>query len=370
MADLTMPTALDEPTAATHEDEGEGQSEVEVDAGYAPEAGDAGDASGSDGGESANDEPSRRVRTTTEVPTSDHFVDESRYMRDETGLMLLKWKVEYGARGGGGRAMCKDLDCLEQHSQGGLRTIEKGDLRIGRRVLMEKDDAAGAVMMMWYHARCIFNTFLRARKTTRVLESAEDLEGFESIAPEDQAMIRRIIAGNEDVRGARVRSTPQKRGATDDLDSSPASKRLKEKGKQVQVLRKGDRVWTFCKIRPPASDRPGVMMDVAMKSPKPELGMIAEEEQDGGLIIQFESAEHEKERNDKLLEKRYTKIRGWLRYPRVFEGKKQRIPVNWIQMSRRPPILCSCTKQVWGHQCDCGIACSRGTSTQVWGVCQ
>ena len=35
-------------------------------------------------------------------------------------------QVDYAARGGGGRAQCRDTDCLERHNQGGVRTIEKG----------------------------------------------------------------------------------------------------------------------------------------------------------------------------------------------------------------------------------------------------
>merc|ERR1719171_1376053 len=82
----------------------------------------------------------------------------SRFTRDAEGNLLHKWKVDYAARGGGGRAQCRDSDCLERHDQGGVRTIEKGCLRIGRRVLMEQDqDGNGGTMhIMWHHARCIF----------------------------------------------------------------------------------------------------------------------------------------------------------------------------------------------------------------------
>lgn len=303
----------------------------------------------------------------------DQFCDESRYMRDENDRMLHKWKVEYASRGGGGRAMCRDLECLERHEQAGVRTIEKGELRIGRRVLMDKDGGGGHLVMMWYHARCIFNTFLRSRKVTRVIESAEDLEGFEDVQLEDQAMLRRFIDGSEDVRGARGRAggkrsleTPEK--GSGGLDE-PASKR-QNSGMQSRVFKKGDRAWTFCRVRPPASHMPGPGAEYAVKSPKPELGMIREEEKEGHFILQFESAEHEKERIEKYGDRRHVKIRAWLRYPRIFEGKKQRIPTAWIQWNRPPPRLCGCTKQAWGHECDCGIACTRGSSVMVWGVCQ
>lgn len=313
------------------------------------------------------------------------FQDESRYMRDQNDEKLHKWKVDYAMRAGAGMALCRDLECLERHVQGGVRSIEKGELRIGRRVLMERGEGAdGHVVIMWYHARCIFNTFLRSRKTTRTIESVDDLEGFGEIRLEDQEMLRRVIAGNEDVRTARNRSTsahatktPEKRGAPGGDQAgynmeTPTGKKLRQTRDDLMMLKKGDRVWTYCRIRPPPPQRPGeVMREFAVKSPKPELGIIVEEIKDDTVIVQFESEEHEKERIEKYLapDKRTAKIRAWLRYPRVFEGKKQRLPLSWIQ-KKPPPKLCGCTKQSWAHECECGISCTRGVSRKVWGVCQ
>lgn len=351
-----QPTELDHSTAATAAEPG---SEVEADAGLTGEV-------------DSDDEPSRRVRETNQAQSTDpHFVDESRYMKDENGNMLLKWKVDYATRGGGGRAMCKDLDCLERHSQGGVRTIEKGELRIGRRVLTDKGEGQANIVMLWYHARCMFNCFLRSRKTTRVIESAEDLDGWESISYEDQQMLRRIMEGSEDVRAAKSRATgsrttPQKRGPGEDA-TTPASKRLKGEGR---MLRPGDRVWTYCRVRAPTAPGSGIITELPIKSQKPELGMLLEEEKDGTFLIQFESAEHEKERIEKSQERKYAKIRAWLRYPRIFEGKKQRISVAWVQLKRPAPKLCGCIKQEWAHSCSCGIACTPGSSSTVFGVCQ
>mmetsp|Transcript_33571 Transcript_33571/g.105144 ORF Transcript_33571/g.105144 Transcript_33571/m.105144 type:complete len:307 (-) Transcript_33571:76-996(-) len=306
-------------------------------------------------------------------------------MQDHQGNFLLKWKVDYATRGGGGVAMCRDLDCLDRHAQGGVRSIEKGELRIGRRVLMDKDKDSGHVVLMWYHARCIFNTFLRSRKSTRVIESVEDLEGFHDIRQEDQDLLRRIIAGNEDVRAVRARTsggratkTPEKRPAPEggDPDGFPSAKKFRgKKDEEKRLLKKGDRVWTYCRVRPPAApDRPGaesVVREFAVKSPKPELGIIAEEVLDDQITVQFESAEHEQERIEKYLssDKKLAKIRSWFMYPRVFEGKKQRLPLSWVQ-SRPPPKLCGCAKQQWAHPCEHFISCTRGRSTKVWGVCQ
>ncbi|CAK0911273.1 unnamed protein product, partial [Prorocentrum cordatum] len=192
------------------------------------------------------------------------FADESRYMEGPDGEKLLKWKVDYANRGGSGRAMCRDLDCLERHDQAGVRTIEKGALRIGRRVLMEKDSGTPQINIFWHHARCMFNTFLRSRKQTRVIQSEGDIEGFEALMPEDQDLLRRYISGNE-------------RGAGRAFDDGPAAKRqrplLEVKG------RVGDRVWTFCRVRPPAppGGAPPALGGGPVKSAKAELGIVVAE---------------------------------------------------------------------------------------------
>lgn len=306
------------------------------------------------------------------------FLDESRYVRDDKDNLLHKWKVDYALRGGGGRAMCRDLDCLERHEQAGVRSIEKGALRIGRRVLMEQH-GDNQITIMWYHARCMFNTFTRARKSTRIIESTDDLEGFEALKPEDQEMLRQIIG---DGRKADLKSTRfavgsdfggQKRSIDEMFPGEPSAKRQKEEEKQS--VRAGDRVWTFCRVRAEAAEGPVL----AKKSPKPELGMVVEDPTaDGNVIIQFESKEHETVRVERYTMKKFQKVKGWLRYPRIFEGKKQRLPMNWIQWKRPPPRLCGCNKQQWQHDCFdaktgdyiCNT-CTRGTMpSKVFGVAQ
>lgn len=44
------------------------------------------------------------------------------------------------------RPRCRDTDCLERQAQAGVCSIEKGALRIGRRVLPQKE---GEVMILW-----------------------------------------------------------------------------------------------------------------------------------------------------------------------------------------------------------------------------
>lgn len=288
----------------------------------------------------------------------------SRFTKDAEGNLIHKWKIDYAQRGGGGRAQCRDLDCLERHEQGGLRTIEKGGLRIARRVLMPaREGEEPKMVLMWHHARCIFNTFLRAKKSTRLIESEDDIEDFNLISLDDQALLRRIIAGNENLQKARFAegqdaTTPVKR-TLDGSEFTPAKRR---KGTEPPELKVGNRVWTHCRVRASAPAGGGPLAgDVPVKSPKPELAMIVDEPKDGRVIVQFESAEMEKERLEKHGQKKFKPIRGWLRYPRIFEGKKQRVPIDWIKSDRPPPKMCGCCKQHWGH-------CSRSSKVSVWGV--
>jgi len=309
--------------------------------------------------------------------SSSTFTDESRYTKDEHGNLVYKWLVNYAARGGNGCATCRDTDCLERHDQGGVSTIEKGCLRIGRRVLVEREQDA-RMTTLWYHARCMFNVFLRSKKTTRVVQTPEDLEGFASIKFEDQEMLRRFISCHQDVRNAHLRAagsqtTPSERNGIPYQEETSAPKRRKTDPKSMRELTVGERVWTHFRAKSAevseASLPPGPV-EIAIKSKKPELGMIREEEKDGCVVIQFESQAHEQERLQMYSLRKFQKIRGWLRYPRIFEGKKQRIPLNWIQWQRAPPRMCGCVKQEWNHSCDCGISCPRSSRPTVWGVCQ
>merc|ERR1712046_235315 len=101
-----------------------------------------------------------------------------------------------------------------------------------------------------------------------------------------------------------------KRGAPADPDDTREAKKTKKLLAEMP-LQKGDRVWTHCRVRPTdIAAGPGGMVDVVVKSKKPELGMIRSEVEDGCLIIQFESAEDEKERLEKFGEGAITCGRG------------------------------------------------------------
>ncbi|OQR78217.1 DNA ligase 3-like, partial [Tropilaelaps mercedesae] len=66
--------------------------------------------------------------------------------------------------------------------------IDKGLLRIAKIVPNPFTDA-GDDMKEWYHLDCIFESFQRARATTRTIEDAEDIEGFKDLEKNDRKKI-------------------------------------------------------------------------------------------------------------------------------------------------------------------------------------
>lgn len=270
-------------------------------------------------------------------------------MQGTNGERLLKWKIDYA---GGHQAQCRDLQCLFRVDNGGSRVIKKGELRIGRRILMENGFGSSGdphMMMQWYHARCIFHQFLRARKTTRIIESEADMEGFQNIELEDQGLVTRMINGSEDVRKAaqnQSSNTPEKVAKEPGERGRPGGRKRAFHDVEIEV---GQRVW--------AHYRSGTER---VKSKKPELAAIRSEEMriDGTILIQFESNNTKKTREELYNNPRRKRMRGWNRYARTFDGPKQWISRDWVEWNKPVPRLCGCNKQVPDHDCACGMTCS------------
>lgn len=66
--------------------------------------------------------------------------------------------------------------------------IPKGDIRLAKLVPNFFGDSDGE-MKQFYHIKCLFDTFKRARSTTKVIESADDIQEFESIKDSDKDLI-------------------------------------------------------------------------------------------------------------------------------------------------------------------------------------
>ena len=106
-------------------------------------------------------------------------------------LLKYSWRIfmmdepqfcaEYAKQG---RAKCKN--CKEK--------IEKSCLRLGKLVPNHFSDDGG-MMKEWYHVKCIFDKFSRARSTTKRIDSTNELDGFANLEEEDKKSIEKLIAG-------------------------------------------------------------------------------------------------------------------------------------------------------------------------------
>ncbi|KAK7072126.1 DNA ligase 3, partial [Halocaridina rubra] len=89
--------------------------------------------------------------------------------------------AEYDKRGAAKCKRCKDK-------------LEKGQLRIGK-IVPNPFSESGGDMKAWHHVDCLFETFKRARATTKKLEDPiDDLEGWEDLEVEDKNKIQDLIS--------------------------------------------------------------------------------------------------------------------------------------------------------------------------------
>ena len=81
-----------------------------------------------------------------------------------------RFLADYGKRA----AKCQMSKCKQQ--------IDKGNLRIAKVVknpFSEEGD-----MKQYHHPKCLFDAFTRAKSTTKVIEDAGDIEGWNNVNPE------------------------------------------------------------------------------------------------------------------------------------------------------------------------------------------
>lgn len=72
--------------------------------------------------------------------------------------------------------------------------IDKGALRLGKVTPNPFSDDGGE-MKQWFHPSCLFETFLRARASTKKIEDPEDMEGYGDLEQEDKEVIKKLIEG-------------------------------------------------------------------------------------------------------------------------------------------------------------------------------
>lgn len=55
---------------------------------------------------------------------------------------------------------------------------------------------SGGMMKQWYHVDCLFETFKRARATTKKIDDPdEDIEGWGDLEDDDKNKIQKLIDG-------------------------------------------------------------------------------------------------------------------------------------------------------------------------------
>ncbi|XP_058854332.1 DNA ligase 3 isoform X1 [Acipenser ruthenus] len=101
--------------------------------------------------------------------------------------------VEYAKRGTAGCKKCKDK-------------IMKGLVRIGK-VVPNPFTESGGDMKEWYHVKCIFEKFEKARATTKKIEDITDLEGWEELQDEEKELINKHISD----LAAKAAASPKKK---------------------------------------------------------------------------------------------------------------------------------------------------------------
>ena len=103
------------------------------------------------------------------------------YSGSDSDMAENKYMVGYAKLGTSSCKKCK-------------QKIDKGALRIAKLVSNPFSDDAGE-MKQWFHPQCIFESFQRARATTKKIEEPDDVEGFTDLQQEDKDRILKLIKG-------------------------------------------------------------------------------------------------------------------------------------------------------------------------------
>ena len=80
-------------------------------------------------------------------------------------------------------------------------------------------------MKHYHHPACIFETFKKARATTKVIEDPSDLEGWQEIEEADKQDILKLIRENERPSPTK---TPEGKNVKKTVVKSPKEKKQKE----------------------------------------------------------------------------------------------------------------------------------------------
>ena len=103
-----------------------------------------------------------------------------------------KFKVDHSIRG---TVKCKECK----------KVIAKGELRIGKYDLY-KDKS----FISFFHVKCAFSLFKRARVSTNVISCTSQVDGMDTLKPADREMITELIATGNDERTAPLKTTKER----------------------------------------------------------------------------------------------------------------------------------------------------------------
>ena len=92
-----------------------------------------------------------------------------------------KFMCDYAKRATSGCKKCK-------------KKLEKGELRLAKVVPNFFHDGDGE-MKQYHHAECLFETFVKARAATKIIEELDDLQGFGDLEQSDKDRIKRLLDG-------------------------------------------------------------------------------------------------------------------------------------------------------------------------------
>ncbi|CAF3243885.1 unnamed protein product [Rotaria socialis] len=90
--------------------------------------------------------------------------------------------------------------------------IAKGEIRIAK--VTPSPFSEGDTMKIYHHVACIFDTFLNARATTKIIESSTDLDGWLNIMPVEREIILEQIKRVQEARANKVTTKSPVKKAT------------------------------------------------------------------------------------------------------------------------------------------------------------
>ncbi|CAB3405563.1 unnamed protein product [Caenorhabditis bovis] len=187
--------------------------------------------------------------------------------------------------------------------------LEKGSLRLGKIVpnffLAQKDDSKPPPdMKQYFHKNCLFEMLFKARATTKVIESTEDLEGFDDLNAEDQDDIKKLIGELMEKRSKdgdvvktpkNAKKPPKKSDETEEtMAKKPEKRKIDEaKPREFDETSKYNSLYKFSK----ACEVIG-SLDSSKEKKAAINAMVSKDDFDGDLRVWLVLLLREKDEND------------------------------------------------------------------------